>query len=77
MARRPQSPPAPTTEERRNARVVLNRLKKVYPEIGTRQVRIKLTPEQVAILKGPARIEYRELEEQGGALIAAVDGVIG
>ncbi len=49
----------------------------VYPEIGTRQVRIKLTPEQVAALKGPARIEYRELEDQGGALIAAVDGVIG
>jgi len=35
VARQPQSPPAPTTEERRNARVVLNRLKKVYPEIGT------------------------------------------
>lgn len=49
----------------------------VYPEIGTRQVRIKLTPEQAAALKGPARIEYRELEDQGGALIAAVDGVIG
>ncbi len=28
-------PAAPTTEERRNARVVLNRLKKVYPDIGT------------------------------------------
>ncbi len=26
---------APTTEERRNARVILNRLKKRYPEIST------------------------------------------
>lgn len=49
----------------------------VYPEIGTRQVRINLTPEQVALLKGPARIEYRELPENGGGLIAAVDGMIG
>ena len=49
----------------------------VYPEIGSRQVRINLTDEQVALLRGPARIEYRELEEKGGALIAAVDGVIG
>lgn len=49
----------------------------VYPEIGSRQVRIKLTDEQVAQIKGPGRIEYRELPEQGGALIAAVDGMIG
>lgn len=49
----------------------------VYPEIGSREVRINLTEEQAALLRGPARIEYRELEEKGGALIAAVDGVIG
>lgn len=49
----------------------------VYPEIGSRDVRINLTEEQAALLRGPARIEYRELEEKGGALIAAVDGVIG
>lgn len=49
----------------------------VYPEIGTRQVRIKLTEEQAARLRGRVRMEYRELEENGGALIAAVDGVIG
>ena len=49
----------------------------VYPEIGTRQVRIKLTEEQAAQLKGPGRIEYRELPENGGGLIAAVDGMIG
>ena len=49
----------------------------VYPEIGSREVRINLTEEQAALLRGPARVEYRELEEKGGALIAAVDGVIG
>jgi len=49
----------------------------VYPEIGTREVRINVTPEQAVLLKGPARIEYRELPEQGGGLIAAVDGMIG
>jgi P pilus assembly chaperone PapD len=49
----------------------------VYPEIGTRQVRIKLTEEQAAQLKGPGRVEYRELPENGGGLIAAVDGMIG
>ncbi|UAB78480.1 molecular chaperone [Erythrobacter sp. SCSIO 43205] len=49
----------------------------VYPEVGSRKVRINLTEEQAAALRGPARIEYRELEEKGGALIAAVDGVIG
>jgi len=49
----------------------------VYPEIGSRQVRVNLTPEQVEQIKGPARVEYRELPEQGGGLIAAVDGMIG
>lgn len=49
----------------------------VYPEIGTRQVRINLTPEEAAQLKGRARIEYRELPEQGGGLIASIDGMIG
>ena len=49
----------------------------VYPEIGTRQVRIKLTPEQVEQLRGRARVEYRELPEHGGGLIAAIDGMIG
>lgn len=49
----------------------------VYPEIGERQVRIKLTPEQLAQIRGPGRIEYREVPELGGGLIAAVDGMIG
>ncbi|MEP0390558.1 MAG: molecular chaperone [Erythrobacter sp.] len=49
----------------------------VYPEIGTREVRITLTDEQLTQIRGPGRIEYRELPEQGGALIAAIDGMIG
>ncbi|MEO1221302.1 MAG: molecular chaperone, partial [Pseudomonadota bacterium] len=49
----------------------------VYPEIGTRQVRIKLTEEQATLLKGRGRVEYRELQENGGGLIASIDGVIG
>ena len=40
----------------------------VYPEIGTRQVRVKLTPEQAEIIRGPGRIEYRDLPENGGGL---------
>ncbi len=32
---RPSDPPAPTTEAKRHARVLLNRLKKRYPDIGT------------------------------------------
>ena len=49
----------------------------VYPEIGHREVRFRLTPEQASALRGPVRVEYRELPDQGGGLIAAVDGVIG
>jgi hypothetical protein len=49
----------------------------VYPEVDTRDVRYKLTPEQAAALRGPVRVEYRELPDQGGGLIAAVDGMIG
>jgi endonuclease-3 len=35
MPRRPSDQPTPSVEERRNARVVLNRLKKRYPDLGT------------------------------------------
>ena len=42
-----------------------------YPEITHRKVQIPLSPEALAKLKGPVRIEYRELPENGGALIAA------
>jgi P pilus assembly chaperone PapD len=49
----------------------------VYPELGERKLRVRLTPEQVAQFSGQVRIEYRELPEAGGGLIAAVDSFIG
>jgi hypothetical protein len=49
----------------------------VYPEIGERHSTFDITPEQRAALTGPVRIEYREASENGGGLIAAVDGVLG
>lgn len=50
----------------------------VYPELGSRLVHVPLSAEQAAALKGrPLRIEYRELPENGGALIAALDSAIG
>lgn len=42
----------------------------VYSEISHRMVQIPLSVEQVAKLKGPIKMEYRELPENGGALIA-------
>ena len=42
-----------------------------YPEITHRKVQIPLSPEALVKLKGPVKIEYRELPENGGALIAA------
>ncbi len=49
----------------------------VYPELNERQVRVRLTPEQVANFNGQLRIEYRETSEAGGGLIAAVDSFVG
>ncbi|MEM9360840.1 MAG: molecular chaperone, partial [Pseudomonadota bacterium] len=49
----------------------------VYPELNERQVRVSLTPEQVAQFSGQLRIEYREMPENGGGLIAAVDSFVG
>ena len=43
----------------------------VYAEIAHRKVQIPLSAEQLVTLKGPVKIEYRELAENGGALIAA------
>lgn len=57
--------------------VVLARGIAVYPEIGRRTVTVPLTGEQAARLKGPVRIEYRELPENGGRMIAAIDTSIG
>jgi hypothetical protein len=49
----------------------------VYPEIGTRHAAFDLTSEQAAALKGRTRIEFREAVENGGALIASIDAVLG
>lgn len=49
----------------------------VYPEIGERHSIFDITPEQRAALTGQVRIEYREASENGGGLIAAIDGVLG
>lgn len=42
----------------------------VYPEVARRQVHVPLSPQQLGKLKGPLHLEYRELPENGGALIA-------
>lgn len=42
----------------------------IYPEVQDRTIRIPLTDAQLAKVKGPVRIEYRELPENGGQLIA-------
>lgn len=42
----------------------------IYPEVARRMVRVPLTAEQVAKLKGVVRLEYRELPENGGQLLA-------
>ena len=48
----------------------------IYPEVAARQVRIPLTPEQATKLSGPIRIEYRELPENGGQLIAELTSAV-
>lgn len=49
----------------------------IYPELEARELTLPINAEQVAALKGRLRFEYRELPEQGGALLAAVEGEIG
>ncbi len=48
----------------------------IYPEVNQRKLRVPVTPEQQAKLTGPIRIEYRELPENGGQLIAEVTSAI-
>lgn len=48
----------------------------IYPEVGRRAARVPLNPDQIARLSGLIRIEYRELPENGGALIAEITTVI-
>jgi P pilus assembly chaperone PapD len=49
----------------------------VYPEIERRGLELQLSAEQAAKFKGPLRFEYREMPENGGKLIAAMDTSIG
>jgi hypothetical protein len=49
----------------------------VYPEITTRHATFSVTPEQAAALKGPVRVELREPNETGAALITSIDTVLG
>lgn len=49
----------------------------VYPELERRSVELQISAEQAAKLKGPLRFEYREMPENGGKLIAAIDTNIG
>lgn len=48
----------------------------IYPEIERRALHLPVNVEQAAALKGPLRFEYRELPENGGRLLAAIDSVI-
>lgn len=43
----------------------------VYPEVSGRTLKVDLTPAQAAAFKGPMTIEYREMPEQGGKLLAS------
>ena len=42
----------------------------IYYEVTRRKARIPLNAEQLALLKGRVKIQYRELPENGGALLA-------
>jgi len=42
----------------------------IYPEVNRRQVHVPLNPEQLSKAKGPIQLEYRELPENGGAVLA-------
>ncbi len=57
--------------------LVISRGLAIYPEIGTREVRIPISAEQAASINGQLRFEYREMPESGGGLISAVDAVVG
>ena len=48
----------------------------VYPEIQSRQSKFFISPEQAAAMRGPVRVELRDPIQNGGALIASLDGVV-
>ena len=43
----------------------------IYPELTQRSLQLELSPAQAAALKGPMTVEYREMPEAGGKLIAS------
>ena len=49
----------------------------VYPEIARRTVTLPLTPDQAAQMTGQVHIEYREMPEAGGDVMASLDTVLG
>jgi hypothetical protein len=50
----------------------------IYPEIENRELSLPLTPEQAtAMAGGRLHIEYREFQENGGALLASTEGAVG
>jgi len=48
----------------------------VYPEVPARTLELPLAADQAAKLHGPLRFEYREVPENGGKLIAAVEATL-
>jgi P pilus assembly chaperone PapD len=48
----------------------------VYPELTSRTVSLQLAPEEAALFHGPLHLEYREPQEAGGKLIAAMDATL-
>jgi hypothetical protein len=48
----------------------------VYPEIATRHASFSISPEEAKAMIGPARVEFREAVESGGALITSVETVL-
>ena len=48
----------------------------LYPEVARINVRLALTPEQLALAKGPVRIVYREMPENGGRTIAEITATL-
>jgi hypothetical protein len=48
----------------------------VYPEIATRHAAFSITPEEAKAMAGPARVEFREAVESGGALITSIETVL-
>ena len=48
----------------------------IYPEVESRTLHLGLSAAQAAALRGPVQIEYRELPEAGGKLIASIPATL-